>query len=51
MEEKEKYFSCIASDNIREFVAELNAKKVTKEEIVNTFYNQTRDSYYALIYR
>lgn len=51
MEEKEKYFTCVASDNIRDFVSTLNAKKVTKEEIIACFYNQARDSYYAIIYR
>lgn len=51
MEKEEKYFTCIVSENIREFVAELNAKKVTRDDIAYCFYNQTRDSYYALIYR
>lgn len=51
MEKEEKYFTCVASDNIREFVSTLNAKKVTREEIVSCFYNPSRDSYYAIIYR
>jgi len=51
MGKEEKYFTCVASDNIREFVATLNERKVTREEIVACFYNQARDSYYAIIYR
>lgn len=48
---EEKYFTCVASDNIREFVSTLNARKVAKEDIVACFYNQARDSYYAIIYK
>lgn len=51
MEEKEKYFTCVVSDNIREFVATLNERRVTRDDIVDCFYNQHSSTYYALIYR
>ena len=47
----EKYFRCVAADNIRDFVAILNEKEITKEDIVSCFYNQAQGSYYALIYK
>lgn len=49
--EEEKYFTCVVSDNIREFVGTLNAKKIKRDDIVACFYNQARDSYYAIIYK
>lgn len=51
MEADEKYFSCIASDNVREFVATLNEKHITKDDIVYIGFNQVRGNYYAIIYR
>lgn len=47
----EKYFSCVAADTVREFIATLNEKKITREDIVACFYNQVQGSYYAVIYR
>lgn len=47
----EKMFIIIADNNIRSFVATLNEKKVTKEEIVKIIYKPASNDYMAIIYR
>lgn len=51
MEVTEKYFSVIVNENIRSFVAELNSRGLTKDDIVGSpFFNPSTGSYYALVY-
>ena len=47
----EKMFTVIVDNNIRNFVASLNEKKVTKEELVKIIYKPASNDYMAIIYR
>jgi hypothetical protein len=49
--EEHKYFDIVAANDIRTFVAELNSRGVVKDDIIDTFYNVSKGTYYALIYR
>lgn len=47
----EKYFSVIASDNIRSLVSELNENGYTKDDIVGYSYSSTKGQHYVIVYR
>jgi superfamily I DNA and RNA helicase len=50
MEEKKKYFNVIVSDNVRSFIAELNEKELTRDDIISIFVHPSSKNYYAITY-
>ena len=51
MENTEKYFNVIASDNIRSLISELNKGSYTKDDIVGYSYNSAKGQHYIIVYR
>ena len=51
MENTEKYFNVIASDNIRSLISELNKGGYTKDDIVGYSYNSAKGQHYLIVYR
>ena len=49
MEETRGYFTLVAAENIRDFVARLNEKGLTKDNIIQMF-SPSSGSYYAIVY-
>lgn len=51
MENTEKYFNVIASDNIRSLISELNKGGYTKDDIAGYSYNSAKGQHYIIVYR